>query len=151
MIDASPSQAGASGRAWLTSSSIINTQASSVFHVISFRHSSPHLRCHSVFLYIKDVYLSSKVKSVAHPSPFLIGTDTRSIALRISPCSCALLFIISLRSIHFISLCSIFSSSAERQWLSTPVAVRYVPHPFVHYCERILRYIPLRYHSGVSL
>ena len=51
----------------------------------------------------------------------------------------------------FHSLRSIFFSSAERQWLSTPVAVRYVPHPFVHCCERILRYIPLRYHSGVSL
>ena len=51
----------------------------------------------------------------------------------------------------FHSLRSIFSSSAERQWLSTPVSVRYAPPPFVHCCERILRYIPLRYHSGVSL
>lgn len=50
-----------------------------------------------------------------------------------------------------VQLRSIFSSSAERQWLSTPVAVRYVQHPSVHCCERILRYIPLRYHSGVSL
>ena len=38
-------------RACLTSSSIINTQASSVFHVISFRHFSPHLRCHSFFVH----------------------------------------------------------------------------------------------------
>ena len=50
-----------------------------------------------------------------------------------------------------VQLRSIFSSSAERQWLSTPVSVRYAPPPFVHCCERILRYIPLRYHSGVSL
>lgn len=142
MIDASPSQATLAAS---LSDLLVNHQHASAIclprHFIpSFFSTSAMSFC---FLHIKDVYLSSKVKSVAHPSPFLIGTDTRSIALRISPCSCALLSIISLRSI--------FSSSAERQWLSTPVAVRYVPHPFVHCCERILRYIPLRYHSGVSL
>lgn len=151
MIDASPSQATLAAS---LSDLLVNHQHASVIrlprHFIpSFFSTSTMSFC---FLHIKDVYLSSsKVKSVAHPSPFLIGTDTRSIALHISPCSCALLSIISLRSIPFISLRSIFSSSAERQWLSTPVAVRYVPHPFVHCCERILRYIPLRYHSGVSL
>lgn len=142
MIDASPSQATLAAS---LSDLLVNHQHASVIrlprHFIpSFFSTSAMSFC---FLHIKDVYLSSKVKSVAHPSPFLIGTDTRSIALRISPCSCALLSI--------ISLCSIFSSSAERQWLSTPVAVRYAPPPFVHCCERILRYIPLRYHSGVSL
>ena len=151
MIDASPSQATLAAS---LSDLLVNHQHASVIrfprHFIpSFFSTSAMSFC---FLHIKDVYLSSsKVNSVAHPSPFLIGTDTRSIALRISPCSCALLSIISLCSIPFISLRSIFSSSAERQWLSTPVAVRYVPHPFVHCCERILRYIPLRYHSGVSL
>lgn len=143
MIDASPSQATLAAS---LSDLLVNHQHASAIrlprHFIpSFFSTSAMSFC---FLHIKDVYLSSsKVKSVAHPSPFLIGTDTRSIALRISPCSCALLSI--------ISQCSIFSSSAERQWLSTPVAVRYAPHPFVHCCERILRYIPLRYHSGVSL
>ena len=142
MIDASPSQATLAAS---LSDLLVNHQHASVIclprHFIpSFFSTSAMSFC---FLHIKDVYLSSKVKSVAHPSPFLIGTDTRSIALRISPCSFALLFI--------ISLCSIFSSSAERQWLSTPVSVRYAPPPFVHCCERILRYIPLRYHSGVSL
>ena len=150
MIDASPSQATLAAS---LSDLLVNHQHASVIclprHFIpSFFSTSAMSFC---FLHIKDVYLSSKVKSVAHPSPFLIGTDTRSIALRISPCSCALLSIISLCSIPFISLRSIFSSSAERQWLSTPVAVRYAPHPSVHCCERILRYIPLRYHSGVSL
>lgn len=151
MIDASPSQATLAAS---LSDLLVNHQHASAIclprHFIpSFFSTSAMSFC---FLYIEDVYLSSsKVNSVAHPSPFLIGTDTRSIALRISPCSCALLSIISLCSIPFISLRSIFSSSAERQWLSTPVAVRYVPHPFVHCCERILRYIPLRYHSGVSL
>lgn len=142
MIDASPSQATLAAS---LSDLLVNHQHASVIrlprHFIpSFFSTSAMSFC---FLHIKDVYLSSKVKSVAHPSPFLIGTDTRSIALRISPCSCALLSIISLRSI--------FSSSAERQWLSTPVSVRYAPPPFVHCCERILRYIPLRYHSGISL
>lgn len=151
MIDASPSQATLAAS---LSDLLVNHQHASVIRLA--RHFIPSFFSTSAmsfcFLYIEDVYLSSsKVNSVAHPSPFLIGTDTRSIALRISPCSCALLFIVSLRSIPFISLRSIFSSSAERQWLSTPVAVRYVPHPFVHCCERILRYIPLRYHSGVSL
>ena len=151
MIDASPSQATLAAS---LSDLLVNHQHASAIrlprHFIpSFFSTSAMSFC---FLYIEDVYLSSsKVNSGAHPSPFLIGTDTRSIALRISPCSCALLSIISLCSIPFISLRSIFSSSAERQWLSTPVAVRYVPHPFVHCCERILRYIPLRYHSGVSL
>lgn len=150
MIDASPSQATLAAS---LSDLLVNHQHASVIrlprHFIpSFFSTSAMSFC---FLHIKDVYLSSKVNSVAHPSPFLIGTDTRSIALRISPCSCALLSIISLRSIPFISLRSIFSSPAERQWLSTPVVVRYAPHPFVHCCERILRYIPLRYHSGVSL
>lgn len=151
MIDASPSQATLAAS---LSDLLVNHQHASVIrlprHFIpSFFSTSAMSFC---FLHIEDVYLSSsKVNSVAHPSPFLIGTDTRSIALRISPCSCALLSIISLCSIPFISLRSIFSSSAERQWLSTPVAVRYAPHPFVHCCERILRYIPLRYHSGVSL
>lgn len=150
MIDASPSQATLAAS---LSDLLVNHQHASVIrlprHFIpSFFSTSAMSFC---FLHIKDVYLSSKVKSVAHPSPFLIGTDTRSIALRISPCSCAILSIISLCSIPFISLRSIFSSSAERQWLSTPVAVRYAPPPFVHCCERILRYIPLRYHSGVSL
>lgn len=144
MIDASPSQATLAAS---LSDLLVNHQHASAIclprHFIpSFFSTSAMSFC---FLYIEDVYLSSsKVNSVAHPSPFLIGTDTRSIALRISPCSCALLSIISLCSIPFISLRSIFSSSAERQWLSTPVAVRYVPHPFVHCCERILRYIPLR-------
>lgn len=142
MIDASPSQATLAAS---LSDLLVNHQHASVIrlprHFIpSFFSTSAMSFC---FLHIKDVYLSSKVKSVAHPSPFLIGTDTRSIALRISPCSCALLSIISLRSI--------FSFSAERQWLSTPVSVRYAPPPFVHCCERILRYIPLRYHSGISL
>ena len=142
MIDASPRQATLAAS---LSDLLVNHQHASAIclprHFIpSFFSTSAMSFC---FLHIKDVYLSSKVKSVAHPSPFLIGTDTRSIALRISPCSFALLFIISLRSI--------FSSSAERQWLSTPVSVRYAPHPFVHCCERILRYIPLRSHSGVSL
>ena len=117
MIDASPSQATLAAS---LSDLLVNHQHASVIrlprHFIpSFFSTSTMSFC---FLHIKDVYLSSsKVKSVAHPSPFLIGTDTRSIALRISPCSCALLSIISLRSI--------FSTSAERQWLSTPVSVRY--------------------------
>ena len=142
MIDASPSQATLAAS---LSDLLVNHQHASVIRLP--RHFIPSFFSTSamsfVFLHIRDVYLSSKVKRVAHPSPFLIGTDTRSIALRISPCSFALLSI--------ISLCSIFSSSAERQWLSTPVSVRYAPHHFVHCCERILRYIPLRYHSGVSL
>lgn len=132
MIDASPRQATLAAS---LSDLLVNHQHASAIrlphHFIPSFFSTSAMSF--VFLHIRDVYLSSsKVKSVAHPSPFLIGTDTRSIALRISPCSFALLFIISLRSI--------FYSSAERQWLSTPVAVRYAPPPFVHCCERILLY-----------
>lgn len=143
MIDASPSQATLAAS---LSDLLVNHQHASVIrlprHFIpSFFSTSAMSFC---FLHIKDVYLSSsKVKSVAHPSPFFnrYGHTLHCIAHKS----------VQLRSIPFISLRSIFSSSAERQWLSTPVSVRYVPHPFVHCCERILRYIPLRYHSGVSL
>lgn len=102
MIDASPSQATLAAS---LSDLLVNHQHASVIclprhYIPSFFSTSAMSFC---FLYIKDVYLSSsKVNSVAHPSPFLIGTDTRSIALRISPCSFALLSIISLRSIPFI-------------------------------------------------
>lgn len=71
MIDASPRQAGAFGRACLTSSSIINTQASSVFHVISFRHSSPHLRCHSVFAHQRCLSIIIKGEKCCTPFTFL--------------------------------------------------------------------------------
>ena len=143
MIDASPSQATLAAS---LSDLLVNHQHASVIrlprHFIpSFFSTSAMSFC--FFAHQRCLSIIIKVEKCCTPSPFLIGTDTRSIALRISPCSCALLSIISLRSI--------FSSSAERQWLSTPVAVRYVPHPSVHCCERILRYISLRYHSGVSL
>ena len=103
MIDASPSQATLAAS---LSDLLVNHQHASVIRLP--RHFIPSFFSTSampfVFLHIRDVYLSSsKVKSVAHPSPFLIGTDTRSIALRISPCSFA-------QSLSFTSLNILFFS-----------------------------------------
>lgn len=142
MIDASPRQATLAAS---LSDLLVNHQHSSasVFHVISFRHSSPHLRCHLVLAHQRCLSIIIKGEKCCTPFTFLnrYGHMLHCIAHKS----------VQLRSVvyHFAALNLL--SSAERQWLSTPVAVRYAPPPFVHCCERILRYIPLRYHSGVSL
>ena len=143
MIDASPSQATLAAS---LPDLLVNHQHASV--ILLPRHFIPsffstsamsfcflaHQRCLSIII---------KVEKCCTPFTFLnrYGHTLHCIAHKS----------VQLRSIvyHFAALNLL--SSAERQWLSTPVAVRYAPPPFVHCCERILRYIPLRYHSGVSL
>lgn len=139
MIDASPSQATLAAS---LSDLLVNHQHASVIrlprHFIpSFFSTSAMSFC--FFAHQRCLSIIIKVEKCCTPFTFLnrYGHTLHCIAHKS----------VQLRSIPFISLRSIFSSSAERQWLSTPVAVRYVPHPSVHCCERILRYIPLRYHS----
>lgn len=119
MIDASPSQATLAAS---LSDLLVNHQHASVIrlpcHFIpSFFSTSAMSFC---FLYIKDVYLSSsKVNSVAHPSPFLIGTDTRSIALRISPCSCSIVYHLAMLNLLFFSRKAVALHSRVRPLCAT--------------------------------
>lgn len=151
MIDASPSQATLAAS---LSDLLVNHQHASVIRLP--RHFIPsffstfamsfcffvHRRCLSIII---------KGEKCCTPFTFLnrYGHTLHCIAHKSVQLRSIVYHLAALNPFH--SLRSIFFSSAERQWLSTPVAVRYVPHPFVHCCERILRYIPLRYHSGVSL
>ena len=143
MIDASPSQATLAAS---LSDLLVNHQHASV--ILLPRHFIPSFFSTSAMSFCFLAHrrcLSIIIKGEKCCTPFTFfnryGHTLHCIAHKS----------VQLRSIPFISLRSIFYSSAERQWLSTPVSVRYAPPPFVHCCERILRYIPLRYHSGVSL
>ena len=151
MIDASPSQATLAAS---LSDLLVNHQHASVIrfprHFIpSFFSTSAMSFC--FFAHQRCLSIIIKVEKCCTPFTFLnrYGHTLHCIAHKSVQFRSIVFHLASLNPFH--SLRSIFSSSAERQWLSTPVSVRYAPHPFVHCCERILRYIPLRYHSGVSL
>lgn len=151
MIDASPSQATLAAS---LSDLLVNHQHASVIclphHFIpSFLSTSAMSFC--FFVHQRCLSIIIKVEKCCTPFTFLnrYGHTLHCIAHKSVQLRSIVYHLAALNP--FYSLRSIFFSSAERQWLSTPVAVRYVPHPFVHCCERILRYIPLRYHSGVSL
>ena len=150
MIDASPSQATLAAS---LSDLLVNHQHASVIRLP--RHFIPSFFSTSAmsFVFLAHRKCLSIIKGEKCSTPFTFlnryGHTLHCIAHKSVQLRSIVYHLASLNPFH--SLRSIFFSSAEKQWLSTPVAVRYVPHPFVHCCERILRYIPLRYHSGVSL
>ena len=150
MIDASPSQATLAAS---LSDLLVNHQHASVIRLP--RHFIPSFFSTSAmsFVFLAHRKCLSIIKGEKCCTPFTFLNRYGHTLHCIAHKSVQLRSIVYHLASHnpFHSLRSIFFSSAEKQWLSTPVAVRYVPHPFVHCCERILRYIPLRYHSGVSL
>lgn len=70
MIDASPRQATLAAS---LSDLLVNHQhaSASVFHVISFRHSSPHLRCHLVLAHQRCLSIIIKGEKCCTPFTFL--------------------------------------------------------------------------------